>query len=188
MKFGLADTPSHSPKWSFLSFVIGREISWIKSELPFSKLIFRNSQVFSKRERICTGTRKYMTCGEKQFFWRLTLVVYNDGRGDARTSAMRSHKLQQLLVCNLQLSYKYQGSFLGPRGPLVEPSISPSRPPVPSRNNFSWVHRWAVTLLSGLRYPSNRIFSQSWWCQLSKLGQKYKYKDKYTDKYKDRGK
>ena len=28
-------------------------------------------------------------------------------------------------------------TFLGPRGPLVEPSISP----VPSRNNFSWVHR-----------------------------------------------
>ena len=35
--------------------------------------------------------------------------------------------------------------FLGPRGPLVEPLISPpvpSCPPVhPYRNNFSWVHR-----------------------------------------------
>ena len=62
----------------------------------------------------------------------------------------------------------------------------PSRPPV--RNNFSWVHRWAVTLPSGLRYPSNRIFSESWWCQLSKFGRKYKYKDKYRDKYKYRDK
>ena len=48
---------------------------------------------------------------------------------------------------------------------------SPSRPPVPStrpvRNNFSWVHRWAVTLPPGLRYPSNCIFYESWWCQLS---------------------
>ena len=47
----------------------------------------------------------------------------------------------------------------------------PSRPPVPStrpvRNNFSWVHRWAVTLPPGLRYPSNCIFYESWWCQLS---------------------
>ena len=46
--------------------------------------------------------------------------------------------------------------FLGPRGPLVEPSISPpvpSRPP--ARNKFSWVHRWAVTLPSGL-----------WWWKL----------------------
>ena len=79
--------------------------------------------------------------------------------------------------------------FLGPRGPLVEPSISPpvpSRPP--ARNNFSWVHRWAVTLPSGLWYPSNRIFSESWWCQLSKFGRKYKYKDKYRDKYKYRDK
>ena len=41
----------------------------------------------------------------------------------------------------------------------------PSRPPV--RNNFSWVHRWAVTLPPGLRYPSNCIFYESWWCQLS---------------------
>ena len=40
------------------------------------------------------------------------LIIYNDGRGYARTSAMRSDKLQQLLVCNLKLSYKYQGSFL----------------------------------------------------------------------------
>ena len=64
------------------------------------------------------------------------------------------------------------------------------RPPVrpPARNNFSWVHRWAVTLPSGLRYPSNRIFSESWWCQLSKFGRKYKYKDKYRDKYKYRDK
>ena len=65
---------------------------------------------------------------------------------------------------------KLQGEFLGPRGPLVEPSIFPSRP-VPSRppvrNNFSWVHRWAVTLPRGLRYPSNCIFYESWWCQLS---------------------
>ena len=76
--------------------------------------------------------------------------------------------------------------FLGPRGPLVEPSIFPSCPPV--RNNFSWVHRWAVTLPSGLRYPTNRIFYESWWCQLSKFGQKYKYKDKYRDKYKYRDK
>ena len=55
--------------------------------------------------------------------------------------------------------------FLGPRGPLVEPSIFPSRPPV--SNNFSWVNRWAVTLPSGLRYPSNHIFYESWWRQLS---------------------
>ena len=54
--------------------------------------------------------------------------------------------------------------FLGPRGPLVEPSIFPSRP---VRNNFSWVHRWAVTLPPGLRYPSNCIFYESWWRQLS---------------------
>ena len=33
----------------FLSFAIGREISGINSELPFSKFIFGNSQVFSKR-------------------------------------------------------------------------------------------------------------------------------------------
>ena len=40
-----------------------------------------------------------------------------------------------------------------------------THPPV--RNNFSWVHRWAVTLPPGLRYPSNCIFYESWWCQLS---------------------
>ena len=57
--------------------------------------------------------------------------------------------------------------------------VPSTRPPVhPSRTNFTWVHSWAVTLPSGLGYPSNRIFSQSWWCQLSKLGWKYKYKDK----------
>ena len=70
--------------------------------------------------------------------------------------------------------------FLGLRGPLVEPSMS--RPPVhPStRANFSWVHSWPVTLPSGLRYPSNPIFYESWWCQLSKFGRicKYKYIDK----------
>ena len=77
----------------------------------------------------------------------------------------------------------FHPSFLGPRGPLVEPSISP----VPSRNNFSWVHRW-VTLPSDLRDPSNHTFSESPWCQLSKFGRKYKYKDKYTDKYKYRDK
>ena len=58
------------------------------------------------------------------------------------------------------------------------------RPVHPStRNNFSWVHRWAVTLPSCLRCPSSRLFSESWWCQLSKFGRKYKYKGKYTDKY-----
>ena len=31
----------------------------------------------------------------------------------------------------------------------------PSRPPV--RNNFSWAHRWAETLPSGLRDPSNPL-------------------------------
>ena len=75
--------------------------------------------------------------------------------------------------------------FLGPRGPLVEPSISPpvpSRPPV--RANFSWVHRWAETQPSGLRNPSKRIFSESPWCQISKFGQIYKYKYKDRDKYK----
>ena len=41
---------------------------------------------------------------------------------------------------------------------------------------------------SGLRDPSTHIFSESWWCQLSKFGWKYKYKDKYRDKYKDRDK
>ena len=63
------------------------------------------------------------------------------------------------------------------------PPVRPS-----TRNNFSWVHRWAVTLPSGLRYPSNRIFSESWWCQLPKFGRTYKYKDKYRDKYKYRDK
>ena len=40
----------------------------------------------------------------------------------------------------------------------------------PVRDNFSWVHRWTVTLPSGLRYPSNRIYYENWWCQLSKFG------------------
>ena len=63
------------------------------------------------------------------------------------------------------------------------------RPPVPStRANFSWVHRWAVTLPSDLRDPSHHTFSESPWCRLSKFGRKYKYKDKYRDKYKDRDK
>ena len=62
------------------------------------------------------------------------------------------------------------------------PLVPSTRPPVPSRTNFSWVLRWAVTLPSGLWYPSNRIFSESWWCQPSKFGRKYK--DKYRDKYK----
>ena len=44
-------------------------------------------------------------------------------------------------------------NFLGPRGPLIEPL--PVRPPV--RNNFSWAHRWAETLPSGLRDPSNPL-------------------------------
>ena len=65
---------------------------------------------------------------------------------------------------------------------FVRPSIRPVR------NNFSWVHRWAVTLQSGLRNPSNRLFSERWWWQLCKFEQKYKDKDKYTDKYKDRDK
>ena len=72
-------------------------------------------------------------------------------------------------------------SFLCPRGPLVEPSISP----VPSRNNFSWVHRW-VTLPSDLRDPTNHTFSESQWCQLSKFGRKFKYRDKYKEKYRDK--
>ena len=80
--------------------------------------------------------------------------------------------------------------FLGPRGPLIEPSsVHPSTHP-PVRNNFSWVHRWAETVPSGLKDPSNCIFYESWWCQLSKFVRKFKYrdkyKDKYTDKYKDR--
>ena len=58
----------------------------------------------------------------------------------------------------------------------------------PVRNNFSWAHRWAETLPSGLRDPSNRIFSESPWCQLSKFKYRDKYKDKYRDKYKDRDK
>ena len=45
--------------------------------------------------------------------------------------------------------------------------VPSTRPVHPSRNNFSWVHRWAVTLPPGLRYPSNCIFYESWWCQLS---------------------
>ena len=77
----------------------------------------------------------------------------------------------------------FSEQFLGPRGPLIEPSI-PVRPPV--RANFSWVHRWAETLPSGLRDPSNRIFSESPWCQLSKFRQKYKYRDKDKDKDKDK--
>ena len=64
--------------------------------------------------------------------------------------------------------YFWLTKFLGPRGPLIEHSSVPSRPPVPStRANFSWVHRWALTLFPGLRYPSNCIFYESWWCQLS---------------------
>ena len=75
--------------------------------------------------------------------------------------------------------------FLGPRGPLVEPSISP--PVHPSvRNNFSWVHRWAVTLPLDLRDPSNHTFSESPWCQLSNFGWNVKYRDKYKDKYRDK--
>ena len=42
-----------------------------------------------------------------------------------------------------------------------------SVPSRPVRNNFSWVHRWAVTLPPGLRYPSNCIFYESLWCKLS---------------------
>ena len=67
-----------------------------------------------------------------------------------------------LLVFSPIIEMSFLFFFLGPRGPLVEPLISP-----PVRNNFSWVHRWVVTLPSGLRYPSNRIFYESWWCQLS---------------------
>jgi len=78
-------------------------------------------------------------------------------------------------------------SFLGPRGPLIEPlSVHPSRPVHPSRNNFSWVHRWAVTLPSDLRDPSNHTFSESPWCQLSNFGRNFKYRDKYKDKYRDK--
>ena len=61
------------------------------------------------------------------------------------------------------------------------------RPVHPStRNNFSWVHRWAETLPSGLRDPSNRIFSESPWCQLFKIGRKYNYRDKYRDKFNNK--
>ena len=61
------------------------------------------------------------------------------------------------------------------------------RPPVPSiRANFSWVHRWAVTLPSDLRDPSNHTFSESPWCQLSNFGRNFKYRDKYKDKYRDK--
>ena len=98
-------------------------------------------------------------------------------------------QLTMIRCCMIFLFMKIcaQWHFLGPRGPFVEPSIlRPSTRPV--RNDFSWVHRWAGTLPPGLRYPSNHIFSESWWCQLSKFGQKYKYKDKYRDKYKYRDK
>ena len=39
---------------------------------------------------------------------------------------------------------------------------------------------------SGLRDPSNRQFSESRWCQLSKFSGKFKYRDKYKDKYRDK--
>ena len=85
-----------------------------------------------------------------------------------------------------------KGVFRSARTSYRAFDFRPVRPPV--RANFSWVHRWAETLPSGLRDPSNRIFSESPWCQLSKFGQKFKYRDKYKykykyrDKYKDRDK
>ena len=99
------------------------------------------------------------------------------------------------LLCSAHLSDD-QSSWVAvqPSSVLVRLCLFHLRfPPAPStrpsaRNNFSWVHRWAVTLSSGLRYPSNSIFYESWWCQLSKFGRKYKYKDKYRDKYKYRDK
>ena len=63
-------------------------------------------------------------------------------------------------------------------------SVRPVHPSRPVRANFSWAHRWAETLPSGLRDPSNRIFSESPWCQLSKFGRKLKYRDKYKDRHK----
>ena len=90
-----------------------------------------------------------------------------------------------LLFVYCCLVYFVSFCFLGPRGPLVEPSISPSFRPS-TRNNFSWVHRWAVTLLSDLRDPSNHTFSESPRCQLSNFGRNFKYRDKYKDKYRDK--
>ena len=52
-------------------------------------------------------------------------------------------------------------AFLGPRGPLVEPSMFRPVPSRPVRNNFSWVHRWAVTLPSNLRYPQTVYFLEA---------------------------
>ena len=60
----------------------------------------------------------------------------------------------------------------------VRPSVHPQQ--------ISWVHRWAETVPSGLRDPSNCIFYESWWCQLSKFVRKFKYRDKYKDKYRDK--
>ena len=98
-------TPSND---LFLSFAIGREISGINSELPFSKFIFGNSQVFFKALINVFA----LVHANRWHVGKNNLIIYNDGRGYARTSAMRSDKLQQLLVCNRKLSYKYQGSFL----------------------------------------------------------------------------
>ena len=43
-----------------------------------------------------------------------------------------------------------------------------------TRKNLSWVHRWAITLPSGPRDPSNRTCSESPLRHLSKFGQKCK--------------
>ena len=56
-----------------------------------------------------TDTCKYVTSGEKQLFWRLNLIILSDGRGDARSSAIRSDKLQLAFVQSqtfLQISGK----------------------------------------------------------------------------------
>ena len=66
-----------------------------------------------------------------------------------------------------------------------QPIDAPSYPSS-ANQNFSWVHRWAVTLPSDLRVPSNHTFSESPWCQLSIFGRNFKYRDKYKDKYRDK--
>ena len=57
-------------------------------------------------------------------------------------------------------------------------------PPSPPSKRFSFSK--PDLPYSGLRNPSTQTFSESPWCQLSKFGRKYKFKDNYKDNDKDK--
>ena len=112
----------------------------------------------------CGGGRK-LTAGVQQFLLCLTKRGKRGRRDCSERAEVLSQVWETTQILQIIISCLFRSARTSYRT-FVRPSVHPS-----TRANFSWVHRWAEPLPSGLRDPSNRIFSESPWCQLSKFGQ-----------------